>query len=139
LGNANEYAKNIVNTIKNKTVYRIWYRPKPSFKEASPIEGTYYDRERGRHALNLLLENTHLIITDGSYISSQAVINGVPAIVLNGGIAYSVTGHTLDNIEDPYWPSKRKRLNWYADIGYSHYTIPEIASGLAWEVMKQKI
>lgn len=139
LGNANEYAENIVKELKKKTKLEIWYRPKPTYKGAVPIKGTHFDQDKGSKALKRIFDNAHLLITDGSHIGSRAVIGGIPAITLDGGMAYSVTGHTLDNIEDPYWPDEKKRLNWFADIGYSHYTIPEITEGLAWEVMKRKL
>jgi hypothetical protein len=139
LGNANEYAEDIVTQLKKNTTREIWYRPKPTYKEAIPIKGTRFNQGKGLKALKKIFESAHLLITDGSHIGSRAVIEGIPSITLDGGLAYSVTQHTLHNLEDPYWPSEKRRLDWFADIGYSHYTIPEITRGLAWEVMKQKL
>ena len=139
LGNATKYATNIIRQIKEKTNKKIWYRPKPSFGNAVPIKGTLYDRTKGSKAMRKLFNKTYVLITDGSHIGARSVINGVPAITLDGGMGHSVTGHSLNNLEDPYWPSEKKRENWFADIGYSHYSIPEMTQGLAWEVMKQKL
>ena len=139
LGNATEYATDIIRQIKEKSNRKIWYRPKPSFTDATPINGTHYNRTKGSRAMKTLFNKTRILITDGSHIGARSVINGVPAITLDGGIGHSVTGHSLDNLEDPYWPDEKKRKNWFADIGYSHYSIPEIESGLAWEIMKQKL
>lgn len=139
LGNATEYSANIIAEVKKITKRKIWYRPKPSWHGAVPIKGTYFHRARGPDAMKALFNKTFLLITDGSHIGSRSIIEGVPAISLEGGMAYSVTGHSLDNLEDPYWPNEQKRKNWFADIGYSQYTIPEIESGLAWEIMKQKL
>ena len=139
LGNATEYATDIIRQIKEKSNRKIWYRPKPSFSSAVPINGTHYNRTKGSKAMKTLFNKTRILITDGSHIGARSVINGVPAITLDGGIGHSVTGHSLDNLEDPYWPDEKKRKNWFADIGYSHYSIPEIESGLAWEIMKQKL
>lgn len=137
LGNATEYAKSIIQQIKSNR--KIWYRPKPSFSAAVPIKGTHYDRTKGTKAMKILFNETHVLITDGSHIGARSVINGVPAITLDGGIGHAVTGHTLNDLENPYWPKEKKRINWFADMGYSHYTIPEITQGLAWEIMKQKL
>ena len=137
LGNALEYTKSIIQQIKKISNREIWYRPKPSFRGATPIKGTHYNKGKG--SSKAMLNKTHVLITDGSHIGAKAVINGIPAITLDGGMGHSVTGHTLDNLEKPYWPDEKKRKNWFADIGYSHFSISEIEKGLAWEVMKQKL
>lgn len=139
LGDARKYAENLIAEIKKITNRPIVYRPKPSYHDAGPIKGTKFNHSKGSSVMRRIMNSSHVLITEGSHISSRAVIAGVPAISLDGGMAYSVTGKTLDNLEEPYWPDEKKRKNWFADIGYSHYTIPEIASGLAWEVMKQRI
>ncbi len=142
LGDAHKYAKGIIEQLKTSRI--VLYRPKPTFAEARPIVGTLFDKRKGRKnkkggGLPATLNKTHVLITHGSSVAANAVIAGVPAITLGGGIAYGVTSHTLDNLENPYWPSERERYNWFADIGYSHYKLEEIESGLAWEVMKLKL
>jgi hypothetical protein len=139
LGNSTTYAKKVINILQKNTDRPIWYRPKQTFREAVPIAGSFFHTKRSINGMLEALSNAHLLITDGSTIAAYAVLYGVPAITLAGGIAYGVTGHDLDNLEDPFWPTDEQRKNWVADIGYSQYTREEIESGLTWDVMKQRL
>jgi hypothetical protein len=137
LGNATKYAKSIISKMKTKR--HIIYRPKPSFAGAVRIKGARFDygMMRGKSiGLRRTLDRTHVLVTHGSGVALNAIIAGIPAITLGGGIAYGVSGHSLKNLEDPFWPDAKHRLNWLADVGYSHFTLDEMRSGLAWEVMK---
>ena len=45
-GDPTEYAKYLVSEIRKYSKRQIWYRPKPSWRDAMPIEGTYFSRHK---------------------------------------------------------------------------------------------
>lgn len=141
LGDATTFAESVCHSI-NKTTHSeipLLYRPKPSWvaghpEDAKPIPDTQFSGPDKK--LGVLLPDCKAVITHGSNAAVEAVIAGVPAIVIskNACAADVVAEKNIANIRDPFFPEDVARLQWLYDLAYLQFNLAEIAAGLAWEI-----
>lgn len=131
LGDATEYAKNIIYKLRSIDRYgrKIVYRPKPSWKDAVEIHGTQYSADT-RH-LSTELKKADVVVTNGSNACFEAALAGVPSIVLGDGITLSLGSNKLKTVNhlQPLVRSDVEQLCF--DIAYQQWTPGEVASGEA--------
>lgn len=123
----NLYYRNVVLDIQARTNRQIIYRPKPSFKDAQPIEGTRWSG--GDETIHDALWGSHALVTHGSNACFEAALRGVPSIILGDGVAAPISSRSLDEIEDP---KLGKRDQWLANLAYHQFTESEMREGMAW-------
>jgi hypothetical protein len=123
----NEYYYDLVLDLQARTDRPIIYRPKPSFKDAQPIEGTEFST--GDETINDVLWGAHALVTHGSNACFEAALLGVPSIVLGDGVAAPLSSHSVDDVENPI---RGKREQWLANLAYHQFTETEFADGTAW-------
>jgi hypothetical protein len=70
------------------------------------------------------------VVTWASNAAVEAILAGVPAIVLGESAAAPMAGDGLDQIDAPPTPDGREE--WAAGLAASQWTLEEIASGKAW-------
>jgi len=138
-GNATKYAAKLVKQITNESGGKrhIVYRPKPSWPDAEAVKGAGFSRPPER--IRDVLRGCHALVTHGSNAAIDALLVGVPAIVLGDGIAKPVAGQSVKKIKRPYAPSRHALNQWLADLAYCQWNIEELASGEAWKHIKQDI
>lgn len=131
-----EWVEKIVEEIRQYTNRPIWYRPKPSFvpRGARPIAGTKYCP---RQPLSELFPNCHALVTHGSYIAVDALLNGVPSVILGTAVTRSISSCSLEEIECPRQASDDERLQVLANMAWCQYRLEEWQSGLAWRNIKR--
>ena len=77
------------------------------------------------------LAEARCVVTFNSNCAVDAVIAGVPAISMDvGSMAFSVTGHSLEDIENP---PKPEREQWAWDLAHCQWLPAEMRQGLAWK------
>ena len=130
------YAEKLVRQLSKLTSREIVYRPKPSWKEAVPIEGATFSR--GPSIMDDLTQ-AHVLVTHGSNACFEAVLNGVPCIILGDAVAKPISSVHLDDLEAPMKVGKKLRIQWLANLAYCQWTMPEMASGETWEVIRPQI
>lgn len=135
LGDATSYANVIIDAVRAQSQRPIIYRPKPSWAEARPINGTTFSRPP--RSLQDELHNAHCLITHGSNAAVEAVIAGIPAIVLGDGVAAPVCRRDLENIEQLFFPSENERWQWLSNLSYCQFTLDEMHNGTAWEILEE--
>lgn len=119
--------------IRKYTDRPIRYRPKPSWKEAKPIEGVEYSsRER---EVEQELEHCWAVVTHHSNVAVDAILAGVPAFCW-GGVGRDRSCQDLSKIEDPEIPTARDQ--WAADIAYTQWNIAEMRSGAPWRHLRKE-
>ncbi len=130
LGDATEYAKRVIKNINKYSNSNIIYRPKPSWRHAIAIEGTEFSRppDKIRHAL--LRSKT--MITYGSNAVFEAMLIGMPTVVIGTAISKSIAECCIENIDNPYNPSEAERYALLCDLAYCQWQMPEFSSGKAW-------
>lgn len=70
--------------------------------------------------------------SSGSTIDS--VLAGVPCITVDqGNMAYNISEHLIENIENPYVVSNELVQDWLLTLCYSQWNSQEIVNGTAWQ------
>lgn len=131
------YAKALVAEIRKLTDRPLIYRPKPSWKEATEIAGTTYSPPKQR--LEEVLAGARAVVTHGSNACFEAVLAGVPCVVLGEAVAMPISSTTLGAIEKPRKATKNQRLQWLANLAYQQWTLDEFGSGAAWSVIRDEL
>ena len=111
----------------------IIYRPKPSWREAAPLDGASY--EPGLDDLGRLLEDCHAVVTHHSNVAIDGLLAGIPAFCVKGA-ALPMALNDLTKIEEPYRPLDRAQ--WAADLAWSQFTPAEMRSGFVWNHLKDE-
>jgi hypothetical protein len=126
-----EYEERVVRRLKELTDRPIVYRPKPSWKEAKPIDGTEFSTKY--HSFDELLDRAWAVVTHHSNAAVDAIIAGVPVFCTDDGVGMDI-GHTdIDLIETPHIPTERERLEWLSNVSYAQWHSDEIKRGLYWK------
>jgi hypothetical protein len=131
------YGNKVVRQLQRITGRTIVYRPKPSWKEAVPINGTRYSQLP--ESLEQLLENAHVLVTHGSNACFEAIVQGIPCIILGDAVAKPISSTELEQIEDPLIVATSVRYQWLANLAYCQWTMKEFASGEAWATLRPQI
>jgi len=109
-----------------ETQYKNVYRQTPR-----QISGSYDDYDMG-------FDNIWATVSYNSNPGIHSVLEGVPAFVGTGSLAYDVANDidSLHNIESPAMPDRTRWLNNYA---WTEFTIQEIALGLPLKQLTSKL
>lgn len=121
-----EWERRTVDKLRRVTKRTIVYRPKPSWRGFTPIEGTQLSIDP--QPILDILHNAHALVTYYSNASFDALAAGVPIYTVEGP-AKIASIDRLENIEnaDEYKTIDRKQL--FNDISYCHFIKDEISSG----------
>lgn len=119
--------------LRKHTDRPIVYRPKPSWKEAQPIEGTIFSHFT--QDLHKVLRRCHAVVTHHSNVAVDGLVAGVPAFCVEG-VARPLALDDLSKIEAPYRATDR--MQWINDISYTQWSIGEMRRGKAWKHLKQE-
>jgi hypothetical protein len=137
LGDANEYAKQVFRKVRkfSKRDNELVYRPKPSWKGAERIEGTFFCGPNYK-LFTYFKQKTHCVISHGSNANLEALIAGIPSFVLGNGIVRSLSRTSLGDIDRAHYPDEQKRYELFSNIAYHQYSVDEILNGSFWEFLK---
>lgn len=131
------WAQKLIKQIRRVEPKReIVYRPKPSWKEAVPIEGTTYSQGGD---IGEVLQGAWCLVTHGSNAVFEAVLAGIPCVVLGDAVAKPISSTTVEAIPDPFLASYGERHQWLANLAYCQWTMPDFATGLAWETIRPQV
>lgn len=134
-----EWAKDIIARLSDLTPHRmIIYRPKPSWQDAEPIEGSNFSHGN-KSPVAEDLRSAYCSITYGSIACVDSILAGIPCIVLGNGVARPVSSSTLESVRSPLWAPRTMLRQWLANLAYCQFTPPEIQSGFAWATLKEQM
>ena len=137
LGGANEYAKTILDSLRCLTSRAIVYRPKPSWVGAAKIEPHGYSHPET--TMNVELAKTFHVVTFGSNAAFEALLCGVPAVVLGDGIARSLSRTSVADAERPLYPSLDAVQRLACAVAYQQWTLQEMRRGDCWQHLRQQL
>lgn len=107
-------------------VYPVVFRPHP----LAPGVNYGVRCEISTRPLEEDLAEARCVVTFNSNCAVDAVIAGVPAISMDvGSMAYAVTGHDLDYVNNI---TTYDRTAWANSLAYTQWTIEEMRRGLSW-------
>lgn len=116
-----------IAALRKLTDRPIIYRPKPSWRDARPIEKTIFSP--GEQLIEEVLRGAHMLVTLHSNAALDALAAGVPVHAVEG--LASVMSTPLENVENPLRPNDRQQF--FADVSYCHWVRTEIASGMVFD------
>lgn len=131
------YMRGIVRELRHITERPLVYRPKPSWREAVPITKTRFSGSE--ESIGDVLADAWALITHGSNACFEAILSGIPCIVLGDAAAKPLSSTKLSDVEAPYLASRKQRLRWAQALAYHQFTQAEFASGAAWDVIKEEV
>lgn len=148
LGDASDYAGSWCHTI-NKLKSRhdiahmpVYYRPKPSWAALHPrdvkaVGNTTFSPPT--ETLASVLKGCHVLFTHGSNAAVEAMLNGVPVMLISSegaSAVWSIADANMDHIADPHWPTDDERLQLFSNLAYWQFNTEEITSGIAWDYLQ---
>lgn len=120
----------LVKAIRRTSSRPILYRPKPSWRDAVPIEGTRFSGDG--MTLEQSLEGCAVMITHGSNACFEAQLAGVPVITLGEAVSRPICSDVLEHVDCAPIATVAGRRQWAANLAYCQWTMREFASGEAW-------
>lgn len=132
-----DYAIKRMKELQKQTKKQLIYRPKPSDKRAKPIPGMALSPSNS--TIQDALRGCHCVVTHGATAAMDAIIAGVPAMVLGKCISLPVGEKEVANIENPFFPDKHQRMDWLHAVAYQQWTAGELRAGIAWAHLKAEI
>lgn len=117
------WCRTIQATVRARTDRRIVVRPKPS--DPTLRTSLYKD-----------LADCWAVVTHSSNVAVDAVVAGVPVFVAPTSPAAPVGNLDLNNIEAPAMPDREL---WLHSLRSQQFTLDEMASGLAWDMMRRVV
>lgn len=137
LGDANDYASKIMRRIfkhcPEENRGSIIYRPKPSWKGALPVNKFEFSQNKVK--IGRALVDAHALVTYGSNAALDAILAGVPTVVLGDSIARPIAMQDLSELSDVSHPSMEEIHQWGCDLAYCQWTPEEMRSGEMWETL----
>lgn len=139
LSEPTRFARKIAKRIADLTDGRreVFYRPKPSWHDAEPVDGATFSQ--GQRSIYDDLRGAHALVTHGSNACFEAMLMGIPSIILGDAIVRPISSTDLEEIENPRLASDAERLQLLSSLAYFQWTLPEMASGQAWEFLRQRM
>lgn len=137
LPDPNRYARSVVTAMLKRSQRRMIYRPKPSWHGAYPLKRARFSKQP--ESLSTLLESAWALVTHGSNASFDAIMAGVPCVILGDAVAKPISSTSLDEIESPRMASEKVVRWWLANLAYWQWTEAEFASGEAWDFLKENL
>jgi hypothetical protein len=131
-----DYASKLVKFLRSHTRRPIVYRPKPSWKEAVPIEGTRFSTRE--ESISEVLTGAHCLITHGSNACFEAMLMGIPSITIGEAVMRPISTTEPAKVESPRMATDKERqqvLNWLA---YQQWTMMEMMEGKAWPSIRRQ-
>lgn len=132
-----EYIAEIVDAIRAAGCERkIWYRPKPSMSDVLPVPGTFLSRHK---TIYEILTNAHALITFGSNACFEAMLAGVPSIILGDAIMKPVSSQRLDDVNLPCECNEDQRIRMLSSLAYCQFRENELATGWGINELKTQL
>lgn len=131
-----KYAEWVVEEVRKRTDRPIIYRPKPSWHEATPIFGTRFEN---KGLLQPLLKEAHCLITHGSSACVDAVLAGVPTIILGEAVTKKISSTDLGDVVSPRRTRYKRVLRLMHSLAWCQWSLDEIQQGEFWDFMKRRV
>jgi len=128
--NPEEFAFATTEELRKYTQRPIIYRPKPN-QPRNEVPGTILSPISDN--IEQALEGAHCVIVTGSSVCLQAMMMGIPSLVLGDSIGLPISSVDLQNIEYPYLAMPNQREQWLNDLAYCQWSLDEYQNGSAWE------
>ena len=121
----------MVKAIRQYTDRQIVYRPKPSASRRSPSSIMGATVSVGC-SIEQDLERAWCVVVHQSNAAVDALLAGVPVIVMSGGAAAEICSSDITLVDDPPMPDEATRRQFFNNLAYTQWTLIEMANGAFW-------
>lgn len=129
------WEREVIGQLRQHTDRPIWYRPKPNWEGARPLDGAIMvDKDA---LLAAQLQGCHAVVAHHSNAAVEGLCHGFPAFVAEG-VALALGSADLSTIEAPRMVDEGARRQWLADIAWTQWSVAEMAEGRAWRYLKDE-
>jgi hypothetical protein len=138
LSEPTRFARQLVGHLRELGCKReIVYRPKPSWKDAVPLNDTRYSTRP--RTIEDELQGAHCLITHGSNACFEALLEGVPCIILGEAVAKPISSIECSEMDSLKLVSEEERVQWFSNLAYSQWKASEFFSGEAWQYIRPRV
>jgi hypothetical protein len=124
------WQNDVVNEIRQRTQRPVVIRSRHRSRQNRMVN----------QPLSAELQNAYVLVTFNSLAAVEAVMQGVPAIVLSPTHAAApVSGRSLDTVDQPWWPDNDLLYQWVCHLAYGQFHVSEMASGAALELIRSQL
>lgn len=132
-----DFVSKLSKEINGYSLREIVYRPKPSWKDAVPVHGTRWSgNEEG---IADVLRGAHALVTHGSNACFEAMLMGIPSVVLGEAVAKPISSTEISEIENPRLARDKERTALFNFLAYHQFTMEELAKGAGWATLRPEI
>lgn len=131
-----EWARKLVKEIRGHSQNEIIYRPKNSWKAKEPIDGTTYKPDG---SIDDILKGAWCLITHGSNACFEAMLAGVPSIILGEAVMRPISSTAVSDLHSLKLASDKERSAILSFLAYHQWTMEEMASGVMWNIVRKEI
>lgn len=128
-----QWERGAILTLRSLTSRPILYRPKPSWFEARPIDGSRFCPEPEDVAP--FLADCHAVVTHHSNTAVDGLMAGIPSFCWDG-VATSMSLQDLHRIERPFHPEDREKFAW--DLAWTQWRPDEMRTGACLRYLKDE-
>lgn len=138
LPHPSDYAENIITKIREHSRRPVLYRPKKTWKDAVPVKGSQFSTEK---SIWSDLEGAFAFVTHGSNACFEAMLYGIPAVILGDAVTRPISSIQLERLWDggPHKASNARRRKLLCNLAYCQYKVPEISEGRIWRTLDEFI
>lgn len=129
------YVESVMQKLR-KMGRRVVYRPKPSWKEATPIDGAEFSVGG---SMTDVLKDAWCLVTHGSNAAYDAIVAGIPTVVLGDAVTRPISSTELDDVRSPFLATERKRMKLLHALAHCQWTMQEMREGHAWRHVKERL
>jgi hypothetical protein len=131
-----EYERSVIKKLREITDLPIVYRAKPTFKDATKLEGTIYSAPE--EDINDVIQKARIVVSHHSNVAVDSIIAGKPVITDVQCVAsvFSNPLETFSLVNEPYFPPEEERMQWLYDIAYTQWNVREMRKGVVWNHFK---
>ena len=122
----NEWTRTTLEQIKRHTGRPVEIRTKP----------TRFERVTDK-TIWQALDDAYCLVTFNSIAATEAILYGVPAIALAPNAASIVCNTKISDIDKLEIPTDDDRIRFARHLSYCQFTIKEMESGYAWEILNE--
>lgn len=132
-----EWRDVIVKRLQEYTYRPILFRPKPN----QPMEDRWFHHddtwvEANRRSIEHDLKDCWAVVVHSSSVCLDALLAGIPTIVLGQAVTRPISSQSLSEIEQPKLANLADTNQLLSDLAYSQWSLQEYADGTAWATIK---
>jgi len=129
----------LIKQIRAHTKKMVAFRAKPNtLNEIGPVEGAICASHRDI-TLPDLFGVTHTVVTEESSITIEALLCGIPCVVLGPSPTLWISSNAIDQVDTPILAGDDAKTRLLNDLGYFQYNQVEYQDGTAWEFLRKLV